>query len=192
MNRQSTEIVIIGGGLAGAATAYGLTERGARDVLILEGEGRPGTHASGRNAGMIRQVVPDADAVRLAKEGTAFIRKSGVTFQQQGSLLLGSGAEWEALSSEADLVRSLGTGVEKLEAAEVRRRVPLLTEVDFEGAVWCPSDGSSTCRTCWPTTWTAHEPEAPVCRPIAGLPGSRSKRVTQRRSRRKVGRSRLR
>lgn len=142
MNRQSADIVIIGGGLAGAATAYFLTERGARDVLIVEGERQPGLHASGRNAAMVRQIVPDRDMGRLAKEGAWFIRESGrVTFHQHGSLLLGSGTEWEALSREADQAESIGTSVKKLDVREAVNRVPLLKKTAFEGAVWCHSDG---------------------------------------------------
>lgn len=142
MKRQSAEIVIIGGGLAGAATAYFLTARGVRDVLILEGERQPGLHASGRNAAMVRQIVPDPDMGRLAKAGAAFIRTSEkVSFRQQGSLLLGSGGEWEALEREADQARSLGISVETLDVTTAANRVPLLRENAFEGAVWCPSDG---------------------------------------------------
>jgi glycine/D-amino acid oxidase-like deaminating enzyme len=54
---MSTEFVIIGAGFAGAATAYHLTRRGVRDILVVEQEQVPGVHSSGRNASMVRQVV---------------------------------------------------------------------------------------------------------------------------------------
>ena len=37
---KNAEIVIIGGGVVGASVACHLTERGAKDVLILERENR--------------------------------------------------------------------------------------------------------------------------------------------------------
>ncbi len=64
MNRyRSAEVVIVGAGLAGAAAAFFLTQRGVRDLVILEKESVPGVHASGRNAAMVRQVVPDSEVV---------------------------------------------------------------------------------------------------------------------------------
>src|SRR3970040_1600987 len=97
------EYVVIGAGFAGAATAYHLARRGVTDVLVLEQEALPGFHSSGRNAAMIRQCVPDAALLTLARNGAAFLRElppdwpEPVQFKQNGSLLLGSGAGWEKL-----------------------------------------------------------------------------------------------
>ena len=66
---HSAEIVIIGADLAGAAAAYFLSQRGLRDVLLLEREPAPDFHASGRNTAMLRQVVPDPETATLARQG---------------------------------------------------------------------------------------------------------------------------
>lgn len=50
--RAEADVVIIGGGFAGLATAFGLMERGARDCLLLEAQ-RIGDGASGRNGGFV-------------------------------------------------------------------------------------------------------------------------------------------
>ena len=68
------EIVIVGAGFAGAATAYYLTRRGVRDVLLIEQESIPGFHSSGRNAAMMRQCVPDPDLATLTRNGATFLR----------------------------------------------------------------------------------------------------------------------
>jgi len=47
-----TDVCIVGGGLAGLATAVGLAERGITDVVLLEAE-RVGWGASGRNGGFV-------------------------------------------------------------------------------------------------------------------------------------------
>ena len=65
--------VIVGAGFAGAATAYHLARRGIGDVLVLEQEGVPGFHASGRNAAMLRQCVAEPDLTKLALDGATFI-----------------------------------------------------------------------------------------------------------------------
>ena len=50
---ETAEVVIVGAGFAGAATAHHLAERGVRSVLLLEREPVPGAHASGRNAALV-------------------------------------------------------------------------------------------------------------------------------------------
>jgi sarcosine oxidase subunit beta len=51
---RKTEIVIIGGGVVGASAAYHLTQRGAKDVLILEREARQGEGSTGKATGGVR------------------------------------------------------------------------------------------------------------------------------------------
>ncbi|HEX8286961.1 MAG TPA: FAD-dependent oxidoreductase [Pyrinomonadaceae bacterium] len=51
---KNAEIVIIGGGVVGASVAYHLTERGAKDVLILERENLLGKGSTGKATGGVR------------------------------------------------------------------------------------------------------------------------------------------
>ena len=141
------ELTIIGAGFAGAATAYHLTQRGVTDILVLEQEGVPGFHSSGRNAAMLRQCVPDADMAALTRDGAAFLRDlpsdwpEPVPFKQNGSLLLGGGASWNKLQQDAETGRRLGVDVELWTPEQAKRHVPVLKGSEFEGAVWCGSDG---------------------------------------------------
>src|ERR1700749_1169256 len=50
--RNSAQVCIVGGGLAGLSTALGLAERGVRDVVVLEAQ-QVGFGASGRNGGFV-------------------------------------------------------------------------------------------------------------------------------------------
>jgi D-arginine dehydrogenase len=143
----SFNYVIIGAGFAGAATAYHLTRRGVTDILILEQESIPGYHSSGRNAAMIRQCVSDPALLGLTGRGAAFLRNcsSGwpvlVDFKRNGSLLLGSGAGWERLRQDAELGRTLGIEAELWSPARAKKHVPALEGAEFDGAVWCGTDG---------------------------------------------------
>jgi len=51
---KNAEIIIIGGGVVGASIAYHLTERGAKDVLILEREPQQGNGSTGKATGGVR------------------------------------------------------------------------------------------------------------------------------------------
>ena len=143
----SCEYLIVGAGFAGAATAYHLTRRGSADVLILEQETIPGFHSSGRNAAMIRQCVSDPALAQLARDGAAFLRKFPpdwpvpVQFKQNGSLLLGSGEGWAKLKRDAEDGRALGIGVDFWTPAQAKRYISVLRDAEFDGAVWCGTDG---------------------------------------------------
>ena len=144
---QAYEYIIIGAGFAGAATAYHLTRRGITDILLLEQESIPGFHSSGRNAAMIRQCVTDPALARLARDGAAFLRNFpadwpvAVQFKQNGSLLLGSGEGWEKLQRESEHGRGLGVEVTAWTPDQAKRHVPVLEDAEFDGAVWCATDG---------------------------------------------------
>ena len=51
---KTADIVIIGGGVMGASTAYHLAERGQKNIVLLEKEDFFGQGATGRCAGGIR------------------------------------------------------------------------------------------------------------------------------------------
>jgi glycine/D-amino acid oxidase-like deaminating enzyme len=111
---QTHEIVIVGAGLAGAATAFHLARAGAKDVVLLEREGVPGVHSSGRNASLLRERVDHADLQELAKDGAAALRSGELApFRRNGSVLLGLGDD------------------------DVSRRVPWARG----RGLWCPDDG---------------------------------------------------
>ncbi len=144
----SAEVVIIGAGLAGAATAFWLVRRGMRDLLLLEQEPTPGLHASGRNAAMVRQVVSDSEIATLLRQGAAFIRDTAeahpcrTLYQQNGSILLACDPEWATLCRDAAVAQQAGLPVECLSVGETVQRLPVLSGARFDGALWCPSDGT--------------------------------------------------
>lgn len=112
---------VVGGGLAGLATAWWLARRGHR-VTLVEREAAPGVHASGRNAGLVRHVVTDPAALELGRRGAALLfapppdLAPGPLARRTGSVLLAGPADAPALVGAADAARAAGVAVDVREA----------------------------------------------------------------------------
>jgi D-arginine dehydrogenase len=144
---ETADIVIAGGGFAGAASAYHLVLRGVRNVLLLEREPIAGVHASGRNAALAFQVLADVAEARLAVEGAGFIANPPEGFcdtpllRRCGSLLVAGAEGLPALHTAHAAAQHLGLRGEIISAADAIRHVPALVGAPFAGAFWTPSDG---------------------------------------------------
>jgi D-arginine dehydrogenase len=146
---ETADVVIVGGGFAGAATAYQLMRRGAGKVVLLEQEDLPGRHASGRNAAVARRLVATPDHLPLALEGVAFMEAppddfpAGRYFERNGSMMLG-GPELETrLRTSVEAGRTTGVHGEWLSPAEVERLVPATIGGTFTGGAYSHDDGTA-------------------------------------------------
>jgi D-arginine dehydrogenase len=84
------DIVIVGAGIAGAATAHFLLRAGVPNVLLIEREDAPGRHASGKNAGLIVEWSEDPEIRALCAEGAAALRELGLV-RVTGSVMIREG-----------------------------------------------------------------------------------------------------
>lgn len=146
---RTADVVIVGAGFAGAATAWHLVARGIRDVVIVEREPVPGAHASGRNAALAFQGLADPVEAQLAVEGARFIAappdgfSDTPLFRRTGSLLVASTeAGVAALHALAAQVQALGNpDARVVSAEEARRVVSALRGAPVRAALWNPADG---------------------------------------------------
>ncbi|HSR51526.1 MAG TPA: FAD-dependent oxidoreductase [Acidobacteriota bacterium] len=135
--RLNVDVVIIGAGFAGAATAYHLSRRSQASILMLEREKAPGLHSSGRNASLVLQTGSDA----LVRELTALSRDEYASraeelgFTSSGSIQTGSR---QAL---ADVRGQNRIETSWMSPQEVRRAVPQARGYEFEQALFTPGDG---------------------------------------------------
>jgi D-arginine dehydrogenase len=144
---EQRDVIIIGGGFAGAATAWWLKRLGVDRVTVLEQEAVPGSHASGKNAGIARQAIPETPLALLAARGTSFIRRPPADFcetplfEPTGGFLLSSEEDDPRLESARKCALAAGVHTYAAERAEVIERVPVLQESPFRSALACPRDG---------------------------------------------------
>jgi len=144
---NTADVVIVGGGFAGASTAFHLVSRGVRRVVVLEREAVPGMHASGRNAALAFQVLSEPAEARLAVEGARFIAEPPPGFCDEpllrrcGSLLVAEAAGVPGLRRAAQDSEQLGLPCELIAADDAVRRVAALRGAPLAAAFWNPHDG---------------------------------------------------
>jgi (S)-2-hydroxyglutarate dehydrogenase len=78
MTPALSDVLVVGGGIVGLATALELRRRGVGSVTLLEKEPELGLHASGRNSGVIHAglyYATDSLKARLCAEGARRLRE---------------------------------------------------------------------------------------------------------------------
>ena len=141
------DVVIIGGGVIGCATAYNLAKKG-RSVTVLDREPNIGEGASSRNGGGVRQSGRDARELPLAMyavenmwPGLSDELGADVEYVKKGNLRLGkTEAHLETLRGLTSMSQSLGLDMKMIGPEEVREINPYLSD-QVIGASWCPTDG---------------------------------------------------
>ncbi|MBP6016396.1 MAG: FAD-binding oxidoreductase [Candidatus Promineofilum sp.] len=145
---SSAQVVVIGGGVMGASTAYHLALRGVRDVVLLESQPFFGQGATGKCAGGIRYQFSTAINVRLSQLSlpmlARFEEETGqpIDLRYDGYMLLATTEDNVAeFRRNVALQNSLGVPTEWLSGDEVRRRVPQLAAGDVLAATFHAGDG---------------------------------------------------
>lgn len=145
---QSSEIVIIGGGVMGASCAYHLAQAGAKEVLLLERDPFFGQGATGRCAGGVRYQFSTEVNVRLSIASLAMIERfkqeigQDPFYHQCGYLfVLTDQADADAFRRHASMQNKLGVATQWLSGDEVRARLPMMRFQDALGGTFHQKDG---------------------------------------------------
>jgi D-arginine dehydrogenase len=144
---RRVEVVVVGAGIAGAAVAYFLTQRGVGDVVLLEREEAPGSHATGRSAAVVCQLDPNSAVQRLIVASAPFLRHPPAGFTEaslltpSGVLLLFREPVWSAFTQVTPWFESEGIRLELLSPAQAITRIEVLNPQEFAGGVLLPEDG---------------------------------------------------
>jgi D-arginine dehydrogenase len=140
-----TAWVIVGAGIAGAAAAWALARRRLGPGVVLEREPLPGMHASGRNAALAYQAEGEAPLRLLAARSVAHLRALDqgrqALLKPTGALTLAGRRTWFDLAARHQGCRRAGIPTTLLPRQRAVRRFPFLERVEFEAALWSPTDG---------------------------------------------------
>lgn len=130
------DVLIVGAGFAGAATAFHLSRTSDARVVVVDREEVPGYHASGRNASLVLQTVSHPSTRRMvAASVRAYLEiQDEIGYFPSGSILLGRREQLEK-------VRDPEVSTEWISPGSVRSRIPLLDGHAFDLALLTPTDG---------------------------------------------------
>ena len=145
--KTSADVIVIGSGIIGNATAYYLAKNGL-DVIVLEKDATIGNGSSSRNGGGVRQSGRDVRELPLAIYGVKNLWPTlsdelgmDVEYHQDGNLRLGkTQAHLVKLKQLADNASAVGLDVKMIDAQEIKKICPYMSD-EVIGASWCPTDG---------------------------------------------------
>ena len=144
--KRTADVIIIGGGIMGCATAYRLAKKGV-DVLVLEKK-EIGNGGSCRNAGGVRQSARDPKELPLAMYAVANIWPTlseeldvNVEYVQKGNIRLGlTEKDIKILEAHTEKSTKVGLDVKMISGDEAREICPYMSK-EIIAASWCPTDG---------------------------------------------------
>jgi len=143
---ERAEILIVGGGVAGLATAWQLAREGrGSGVVLLEGEAHLATHSSALNASILRCLGPDEISTRIALRSARSLHRppddfSDVPLVDRRGLVLSAGP-----ASVDELTRWIeeqghALRFESLTDSKLRERVPAFAAAS-SAAYFFPDEG---------------------------------------------------
>ncbi len=142
---KNCEIVIIGGGVVGASVAYHLTERGAKDVLILESEPQQGNGSTGKATGGIRAQFETEINIKLSLHSLDFFNnwEFDCGYEPRGYLFFATDEkQFDYLRKNVKFQKSLGVNdVEIVDTQTIKEICPILNCEDIVGGSFGGRDG---------------------------------------------------
>ena len=127
---QALDAIIIGGGIAGASVAYFLSSRAK--VLVLERESHAGLHSTGRSAALFSETYGPPQVRALTCASRAVLERPPRDFVEhallapRGALVIGGAEHRAQLESDYESMRAHSAGLQLLDEAAMRARVPVL------------------------------------------------------------------
>jgi sarcosine oxidase, subunit beta len=135
------DVVVVGGGLEGCATAWALTRRGVTDVTVVERD-TVGSGGTGKSSGVVRCHYGVSSLAAMATqalevfENAADVLGGDIGFHPVG-YVVGVGPEnVDALRASLAGQRAVGVRTEDIDATEVQKLWPAADLAPFGGFAW--------------------------------------------------------
>ena len=146
--QPTADVVIIGGGIMGASTAYHLAARGCTNVVVLEAGELFGLGSTGLNAGGIRYQFATAVNIELSTLSIGMMERFAAEMDQEVGLrrcgylfLLDNEADIAQFARNVVLQNAHGVPSRGVSAREIAGLAPEVELSGIIGGTWCPLDG---------------------------------------------------
>jgi sarcosine oxidase subunit beta len=146
---ETSDVVIIGGGIIGSSVAYHLAEAGCKDVVVLERDSRQGLGSTGKATGGVRAQFSTSINIQMSLYSIEFLsrfkeatgRDSG--YKPYGYLFVATNEhQLDYLKETGERQRAAGlNNVEIVSPADIASLVPGLRTDDTYGGSFCQTDG---------------------------------------------------
>ncbi|TFV60634.1 FAD-binding oxidoreductase [Mycobacterium sp. PS03-16] len=138
---ETAGVVIVGGGLEGAAAAWALAERGHTDVTVLEAN-TVGSGMTGKSSGIVRCHYGVSSLAAMATVGLEVFEKADdifgtdIGFRQTGYVVGVSDANAENMRKSLVAQRAVGVETEEIDRSEVAKMWPWADLEPFGAFGW--------------------------------------------------------
>jgi glycine/D-amino acid oxidase-like deaminating enzyme len=144
---RTADVVIIGGGVTGASTAFHLTQRGVRNVVVVD-KSSLASGGTGKSSACVRQHYSTAETCRMIRYSLDFFqhfaeRVGGAScgFRHTG-YLLGVDEKMRApMEASVALQRSIGIDTRLISPVDMRELEPRLRIEDLVAGCYEPASG---------------------------------------------------
>lgn len=177
--KSHTRVVVIGGGIAGCSTLYHLTTMGWSDIVLVErDELTSGT--TWHSAAQVTTFGPNQTMVGLKTYSINLYKElaedpdSPINYHHAcgGIRLAATQDHLDGYHHFVSMAKDMGVDFEVIDAAECKKRHPLIETHELLGALWDPLDGDiDPAQLCQALTRHARKTGAEVYRhtPVVGL-----------------------
>jgi glycine/D-amino acid oxidase-like deaminating enzyme len=143
---STAEVVIVGGGIECAATAWALTERGVHDTVICERD-TVAAGGTGKSSGVVRCHYGVSSLAAMARKGLEVYEHAeerlgaDIGFHQTGYVVGVGEANIDALDANLAAQRAVRVETDRIDRAEVAEFWPSAHLEDFAAFGWEPRGG---------------------------------------------------
>jgi glycine/D-amino acid oxidase-like deaminating enzyme len=178
MTTGTWDVIVVGGGMAGLATAYHLAKLGARTLLLQADDLGGGTSAA--CAGRAQAVEGHLDPLnlQLVRDGLARLDTLEAEldhpfeWRKPGYLcLIETEAQWDEWKERAAILTAAGLPTEMLDVASLRAAEPYMNTAGLLGAAYAVEGHVNPFLFCWAYARAAQRIGATLCAqtPVTGM-----------------------